>query len=189
MVKIYALKDPLTGFVRYVGKTNRNELDRLSEHICDAKRKKGHKENWIKKLINENQKPIIEILKLVEENEWEFWEKFFIEKFNKEQKIKLVNIESGGNGTGKVSLKTKKILQEKNKQKKSIQVFKLNNELCGTYLSISECVRLFFEIDKSIDSKLFKKYHSVISRICSGKNNSYLGYKFIFFLWRHRFKY
>ncbi len=40
---------------------------------------------------------------------------------------------------------------------------------------------MFFEIDRSFDSKSFKRFHSTISRICAGKNNSYLGYKFIFF--------
>ena len=181
MIKIYTLKDPITNEVRYVGKTYRDENVRLREHIYDSKRKKGYKENWIKKIISEGNKPIIEVIDIVPEEEWQQWEIFYISKFNLKQDKGLVNIELGGNGSGRVHETTKKILQDKNKTKKSIKVFKLTGEVCGIFKSISECVRDFFLLDRNVCPKDFKRIHSSISRICAGKNKSYLGYVFCYF--------
>lgn len=182
MIKIYILKDPITGDIKYVGKTYRDENIRLSEHIHDSKRKKGYKENWIRKLTKKGYKPIIEIIDLVKEDEWQYWEKFYINKFKNEKNIKLVNIELGGNGSDRISEELRKKLQKKSKTKKSVCVNNMQGEFCANFNSISECVREFFSIDKNINPKEYKRTHSVISRICAGKNKSYLGYVFFNFI-------
>lgn len=92
---IYALSCPLTSNVRYIGKTN-NLNKRLSSHLCKSNLKKTtHKNNWINSLLNKNMKPIISILDIVPIDEWEFWEKFWIELF-KTWGIKLTNSTNGG---------------------------------------------------------------------------------------------
>lgn len=47
---IYTLSDPLTGRVRYVGKTSQQPVRRLSHHVSTAKNKTNHRENWIRSL-------------------------------------------------------------------------------------------------------------------------------------------
>lgn len=70
-VIIYALIDPITCKIRYIGRTSKKLNDRLSSHINDAKYyvRKTHKENWIRTLLNQNTRPIIK--KLTEVNGWE----------------------------------------------------------------------------------------------------------------------
>lgn len=90
-MQIYCLIDPNTLKVRYIGKTKRENLNiRLSEHIsCSIYShryhptyKKTHKENWICKLHENKQKPIIRRLTYVEgfENSY-ILEKSLINKY------------------------------------------------------------------------------------------------------------
>ena len=58
---LYYLIDPNTNEVRYIGITC-NPKRRLSEHKRTAKRLKSHKDNWIMKLINNGQLPLIKII-------------------------------------------------------------------------------------------------------------------------------
>ena len=63
-VKIYVLKHPDTLEVRYIGKTIRTLSKRLGNHVANAKGNKHNKHlsNWILKLLEENKRPIIELL-------------------------------------------------------------------------------------------------------------------------------
>ena len=61
-IYFYALKDPFTFKIRYIGQTV-NPGNRLRNHIYEAKKNnKNHKERWIIQLIRKNAKPIMEIL-------------------------------------------------------------------------------------------------------------------------------
>lgn len=66
-VKIYALIDPITLKIRYVGRTVRSLPMRLSQHVHCAKtgRLKTHKEDWIRSLLKINSRPYIRLLKKV----------------------------------------------------------------------------------------------------------------------------
>ncbi len=78
MINIYTLLDPNTKQIRYVGKTCQKLQVRLNRHIRDAKNKKNHKDCWIFSLLKKNQKPIIESLEEVIEENWQETEKFYI---------------------------------------------------------------------------------------------------------------
>lgn len=65
MHKIYALTDPRTGEVRYVGQTTKPKLrTRLNEHVAHARQNKDrrHVHNWIRALLAEDVRPEIVLL-------------------------------------------------------------------------------------------------------------------------------
>jgi predicted DNA binding CopG/RHH family protein len=78
---IYDLSCPLSGNIRYIGKTSRTIEERLTQHISDTKRKNNHVQCWIKNLLNKNLLPVINIIDEVNENEWIFWEQHYISLF------------------------------------------------------------------------------------------------------------
>jgi hypothetical protein len=92
---IYDLSCPITGNIRYVGKTSRKINERLAQHISDVSRKNNHVQCWIKSLLNNNLKPIITILDEVDVNDWVFWEKHYISLF-KTFNFNLCNHTEGG---------------------------------------------------------------------------------------------
>jgi len=94
-IVIYSLSEP-NGNIRYVGKTN-NITIRLKNHINESKQRKiiSHKTNWIISLINKNELPVIDILDIVPENEWIFWEMFWISQM-KTWGYDLLNMTDGG---------------------------------------------------------------------------------------------
>ena len=94
---IYTLSDPKTNEIRYIGKTN--DLDyRLKKHINESKNKRTHKEKWIDSIILKGLSPIIEILDIVDETEWCFYETYWISQF-KTWGFNLTNGTSGGEGS------------------------------------------------------------------------------------------
>jgi group I intron endonuclease len=98
MIKIYTLTDPLTNQVRYVGKTSKSLDERLAYHFYDLKRGKNkHKINWFNKLIDLGLKPIIEIVDEVDDDDWQFWERYWISQF-KTWGFNLINYLEGGEG-------------------------------------------------------------------------------------------
>lgn len=96
-VFIYSLENPKTKEVRYIGKTIQKLEKRLTAHVYESKHRKNHKCNWINKLIRENVKPKIKLIDTVSEDNWEFWETYWIEQF-KTWGFKLVNQTPGGEG-------------------------------------------------------------------------------------------
>ena len=99
MVKIYTLTDPVTGEVRYIGKTKGNLVNRWYSHCSNYKlsKEKSYKNSWIISLKQRSYKPIIEILDEVPENDWEFWEMYWIIQF-KNWGFNLTNMTKGGEG-------------------------------------------------------------------------------------------
>lgn len=64
LVKIYALIDPITCKVRYIGRTKVSLPMRLSQHVFRARHsgKKTHKNAWISSLLKINSRPKIRLL-------------------------------------------------------------------------------------------------------------------------------
>ncbi len=101
MVNIYTLSHPITGEIRYVGKTTRKLYNRLTQHWTDIYRRgrKCHKSCWIISLKNQGLKPKIELLDVVEDEEWEFWEQYWISQC-KAWGFRLTNHTAGGDVGG-----------------------------------------------------------------------------------------
>jgi len=74
-VFIYALIDPRTDEIKYVGKTN-NLKARLSKHI--NRKLKTKVSCWIRSVLKEDMLPIMEVLDEVPNSEWQFWEQHWI---------------------------------------------------------------------------------------------------------------
>lgn len=117
-VFIYELIDPRTNEPRYVGKTI-NIKNRLKSHLLYDKAK-TYKNNWIKNLLKENLVPKLNIIARVNENEWEYWEKYYI-KLYKEKGYKLTNATEGGDNPP--SNRGRKVSEEEKKRRSKIAVF------------------------------------------------------------------
>ncbi len=133
---IYTLKDPITDEIRYVGKSD-DPKNRLVEHLKKSKYTKTHKNNWIISLLDKDLKPILEILDVVDTDNWGFWEKYWISQL-RTWGFKLTNISEGGDGGNfgvecnkKISLKLKsRVFSEVTleKMKSSAKLRKITDE-------------------------------------------------------------
>jgi len=120
MIKIYALTDPISGEVRYVGQTYRRLDIRLKEHIYDCIRRprSSHKVNWIKLLISKNQLPNIILLESVKNNEVVEKEKYWMVKLTGEGN-NLTNTTEGGEFCTKGSKLSKDIREHMSEKAKN----------------------------------------------------------------------
>lgn len=97
-ILIYKLIDPISNEVRYIGKTKNSLTKRLYEHFTIRNLQTNtHKNNWIKKLITLNLRPLIEIIEIVDEISWIEREMYWI-KFFKDNGANLTNTTDGGEG-------------------------------------------------------------------------------------------
>lgn len=130
---IYVLKDPISEEIRYVGQTDNPER-RYSRHLANSLNEKSHeyqthKSRWIRKIVDENNFPIIEIIEecnsYLESNKRE---KYYIEKFTKKG-FKLTN--SGCSDVTEASKETreKMSIAKKGKSLESL-IGKENAEIC-----------------------------------------------------------
>ena len=92
---IYTLSHPITGEVKYVGKTV-NPKQRRHNHSNIARDKGTHKRNWINNLKSQKLRPKFEIIDQVS-SDWKFWEKYWISQF-RVWGFKLCNYGTGGEG-------------------------------------------------------------------------------------------
>lgn len=91
---IYTLNCPITGLVRYVGKTN-NIKERFRKHISE--RNKTKKCKWIIGLKNKNLKPQFEVIDECGSDNWQDVERGYIKLF-KSFGAELLNQMPGGEG-------------------------------------------------------------------------------------------
>lgn len=91
---IYALKDPETRKIRYIGVTT-DPRKRLQKHLADPCR--CHRVHWIQSLKNRGLVPEMEILVQVPKSEWAEWEVKFI-RTARQMGLNLVNGSDGGPG-------------------------------------------------------------------------------------------
>lgn len=99
MVKIYTLKDPITNEIRYVGKTKKKLVDRWYAHCSNYKleREKSYKNSWILSLKRQGFRPIIELLDEVPQQDWQYWETYWISQIQS-WGFTLTNMTKGGEG-------------------------------------------------------------------------------------------
>lgn len=93
---IYALQDPITLEIRYIGKSN-NPKQRLKAHCNPARFTSTHKFNWIQSLRKKGLKPIMIVVDEVSIDEWHYWERYWIEQMA-QWGFNLVNTTRGGDG-------------------------------------------------------------------------------------------
>jgi hypothetical protein len=185
-VYIYTLSDNL-GNVRYVGKTKYLNK-RLKDHLYESKNNKNYKSNWINNLLKANITPILEIIDVVPNDEWVFWEQLF-----KTWGFKLTNLTIGGNGTGHGihNINYGKKLTNEHKMKCSIKLRGENNPFYGKKHP-PEIMKKFYKsvTQYSLDGEIIKTWNSIIeaetdlkihsiSSACNGKLLSAGGY-----IWR-----
>lgn len=91
---IYSLSDPITGEIRYVGKTVKSLAKRLSAHLRE--RCNPHRVRWIAKLLRTGLKPKIALLETVD-GDWAETERRWIRKLRKAGH-NLLNKTEGGEG-------------------------------------------------------------------------------------------
>lgn len=101
LTKIYELIDPITNETRYIGKTKGSINKRFNSHIHDAinrSDRNAYVQCWIKNIVNNGSKPIINLIDEVPTEEWQFWEKYWIAQY-KAWGVRLTNSTNGGDGT------------------------------------------------------------------------------------------
>lgn len=92
-VYIYALLDPDDGEIRYIGKTV-NPTRRYYAHV--GRKDVGvHRVNWVNSLLDKGKKPVMEIVEITDEENWESREKHYI-SIAMSIGYRLTNMESGG---------------------------------------------------------------------------------------------
>lgn len=95
--EIYALSDPRTSIVRYVGVTFRSKR-RFNEHLSRAMRGgKTYRDCWIRSLINQGIRPLYQVIECGMGDGWQDRERFWIAHYRIGGK--LTNLTDGGDGT------------------------------------------------------------------------------------------
>lgn len=93
---LYALSDPNTGKMRYVGKSD-NPFKRFRDHCRKFKLHNTAASKWIGSLAAKGQRPLMDILDEVPISEWPLWEREYIRVF-RAINIPLLNLTDGGEG-------------------------------------------------------------------------------------------
>lgn len=149
---IYILIDPTDGKVRYVGKTF-TPKNRLSGHITECKNIEvnHHRARWIRSLLKKGKKPLLEIVKICDEKDFEKYETYYIKKFKSR---KLTNSDENGQG----NKNRKKEILKRISKKLGKEVYQFNIE--GIFIKKFDSVR---EAAKKLNLS-----HANISRCCNG---------------------
>ena len=119
---IYSLTCPLSNEIKYIGATRERVgmRKRLTQHICDRNSRVNRKNNWLKKLFRNGDRPKIEMIDIIPFCEWEFWESYYISLF-KSWGFTLYNIAPGGENppvlSGKLNPNYGKKLKKETREK------------------------------------------------------------------------
>lgn len=89
---IYGLYSESDSIIRYIGKSD-DPKHRLKRHIYQRNDSNTHKNNWIKKLLENNEKLNYKIIEEVDYEKWQEKEKYWISQFEN-----LTNTATGGIG-------------------------------------------------------------------------------------------
>lgn len=92
VAEIYALCDPNTGAMRYIGKA-KDSMARLRRHITEAKLNRPVNV-WVRGLIAQQKIPLVKVLEVVPDDQWEMAERRLIAHYRKTED--LLNLAEGG---------------------------------------------------------------------------------------------
>jgi hypothetical protein len=141
MTFIYALADPVTNEIRYVGKADRVK-SRYASHLREAKSgKKSAKCQWIREVIEFNQMPKLIVLEEIPLDEWKKAEIYYIAECKK-LGHNLTNVAKGGEGfeSGYVQdqlFQMKKYLGKRYNELKRTGNFALLNRVATTMANLA----------------------------------------------------
>lgn len=96
MTYIYALCDPDTQEVRYVGKAD-DVQKRYEQHIWIKASPNSYRKSWIKSLQKQGKQPLIKVLEEVDASIWKERERWWIAEMRR-QGARLTNLTDGGDG-------------------------------------------------------------------------------------------
>lgn len=94
---IYALRDPITWDVRYVGKTSGCPIKRLRKHCDDAHKHDFYNARWLQKMLRYGAVPLLEILQKGSGDGINDAERYWIAEYRR-RGAKLNNATDGGDG-------------------------------------------------------------------------------------------
>jgi group I intron endonuclease len=118
-VFIYELIDPRNGDTKYIGKTI-HLAQRMREHFsCKAN---PWKYRWMQKLRRLGLTPELNILETTDEENWSFWEQWWISLY-KTWNIKLINLSEGGDSPPTASFEQRQVLSAYRKGKTYEEIF------------------------------------------------------------------
>jgi hypothetical protein len=109
---IYALIDPRTVQVRYIGKADR-PFERLRLHMTSEINDRTHKANWLLCLQKQHLRPVLSILACVSQTEWRGHERKWIAHFRCLCPGQLTNATDGGDGFMAVTDDIRRKISEK----------------------------------------------------------------------------
>jgi hypothetical protein len=160
-VKIYALYEPHTCKIRYIGRTRSSLNKRLSQHISKARNNynNSHKENWIRKLLKNGIRPKIRLLEIVDGwLESHKREKHLIqEHFNSHN---LVNADDRGPG----NCNKNNTVKRENLRIKKIKEYYSKEENKSQFYNKLYCYNLFGKLHKEYKSVAFASKELGISK-------------------------
>lgn len=177
-VFIYYLSDS-KGNIRYVGKTKNEPRKRLYKHILECKsEERSHKINWIKSLLSKGERPIIEVIDEVPEEEWQFWEEYWISQL-KSWGFQLTNLTiggDGGNGYKHTSDSKKKMRRSKIGTKlPDEQKNKISQSIKDRYVEYPNYNRSGNNLKKLIDRELLYNLY-IVDNLSLNKISNKLGF-------------
>lgn len=162
--------------IKYIGKTN-NIQDRYKRHLQQSYLKANNlKNNWIKSVLNRNDTIHIEIIDIVSENDWSFWESYWIFQL-RSWGFNLKNSTYGGDGfylTSQDVINRRNITNRRNGKKTLTEEHK--EKLLLSRLGTKHTAETKQKISKKLKgckaSDSTKKKLSIINK---GENNNFFG--------------
>lgn len=94
MVELYALCEPGTDVIRYIGKA-KCARKRLMTHIRDSRRRNRPVNQWVRAITATGNMPVVIVLKVVPSSIWEAEERALIAEY-RAKNVNLLNVADGG---------------------------------------------------------------------------------------------
>lgn len=94
MVELYALCEPGTDVVRYIGKA-KCARKRLMTHVRDSRRRNRPVNRWVRAITATGNMPVVIVLKVVPSSIWEAEERALIAEY-RAKNTDLLNVADGG---------------------------------------------------------------------------------------------
>lgn len=139
--QMYALCDPDTGEIRYIGKAN-DAQQRLARHRRDMRRRNTPVYCWMRKLAGEGKQPTMQLLATAVDS-WQELERALIAQYRADG-ARLLNLADGGDQPGHVERSperqreiARKAVQTRESDPHKLRIWRLKREM-AVHLRILE---------------------------------------------------